>query len=90
MRDTEGKFSRPVAKGRIVVNTGYSRTSMDGESQRTIAVWAFYIFSFLIFIVFIYIQEQEQLTIEIIALYWFPAVVLTIIGTIPPPWEPLV
>jgi hypothetical protein len=63
---------------------------MDGESQRTIAVWAFYIFSFLIFIVFIYIQEQEQLTIEIIALYWFPAVVLTIIGTIPPPWEPLV
>jgi hypothetical protein len=63
---------------------------MDGESQRTIAVWAFYILSFLIFIVFIYIQEQEQLTIEIIALYWFPAVVLTIIGTIPPPWEPLV
>lgn len=63
---------------------------MDGESQRTIAVWAFYILSFLIFIIFIYIQEQEQLTIEIIALYWFPAVVLTIIGTIPPPWEPLV
>ncbi|OYR69791.1 hypothetical protein [Halorubrum ezzemoulense] len=61
---------------------------MDGESQRTIAVWAVFVLPFLIFGVFLYVQEQ--LTIEVVGLYWFPAILLTIIGTIPPPWEPLV
>jgi hypothetical protein len=62
---------------------------MNEESQRTIAVWAFYSLSFLLLGGFLYIQG-EQLTIGFVGLYWFPAVVLTIIGAIPPPWEPLV
>jgi len=61
---------------------------MHEESQRTIAVWVFYSVSFVTFGDFLYIQG-EQLTIELVGLYWFPAVVFTIIGTIPPPLEPL-
>lgn len=64
------------------------RENMDEESQRAIAVWAFYILLFLILGAFLYMQGQ--LTIGFISLYWFPAVILTIIGTIPPPWEPFV
>ena len=61
---------------------------MHEESQRTIAVWVFYSVSFVTFGGFLCIRG-EQLTAELVGLYWFPAVVFTIIGTIPPPWEPL-
>lgn len=74
--------------GKKVILTGYSSTDMDEESQRTVAVWAVFVLPFVIFGGFLYVQEE--LVIEFIGLYWFPAIVLTIIGTIPPPWEPLV
>ncbi len=61
---------------------------MDEKSQRTVAVWAVFVLPFVILGGFLY--AQEELTIEVIGLYWFPAIVLTIIRTIPPPWEPLV
>jgi hypothetical protein len=61
---------------------------MDVESQRTIAVWVFYILSFIVLAAFL--RLQAQLTIGVIGLYWFSAVILTIIGVIPPPWKPFV
>lgn len=61
---------------------------MDGDSQRAVAVWAILVLPFAIFAGFLY--TRNQLTIEVFAVYWFPAVVLTLVGTIPPPWEPLV
>jgi hypothetical protein len=51
-------------------------------------VWAVFVLPFLILGGFLYIQEE--FTIEFVGLYWFPAIVLTLIGTIPPPWDPLV
>jgi len=48
---------------------------MDQDTQQAIAVWAVFILPFLIFGGFLYIRNQ--LTLEIVAMYWFPAVVLT-------------
>ena len=59
---------------------------MDEDSQRAVAVWAVFILPFVLFGGFLY--TRNQLTMEVVFLYWFPAVVLTVIGTIPPPWEP--
>ncbi|MFB6353269.1 MAG: hypothetical protein ABEJ92_04210 [Halobacteriales archaeon] len=61
---------------------------MDAESPRATAVWAVFVLPFLIFGGVLY--TRGQLTLEIIGLYWFPAIVLVIIGAIPPPWKPLV
>ncbi|MFB6103649.1 MAG: hypothetical protein ABEJ57_01000, partial [Halobacteriaceae archaeon] len=60
---------------------------MDTESQRAIAVWAVFVVPFVIFGGFLYIRDQ--LTLGFIGLYWFPPIALTMIGTIPPPWDPL-
>lgn len=62
---------------------------MDEESQRTIAVWSLYFLSF-VFLGFFLHMQGGQLTIELVGVYWFPAVILTVIGVIPPPWEPLI
>jgi hypothetical protein len=61
---------------------------MNAESQRTLAVWVFYIVSFLLLAAFLHLQAR--LTIGVIGLYWGSAVVLTSIGVIPPPWDPFV
>lgn len=61
---------------------------MDDDSQRAVAVWAVFVIPFLIFAGVLY--SRNQLTLATVALYWFPAVALTVIGTIPPPWRPLV
>lgn len=61
---------------------------MDAESQRVLAAWAVFVVPFLVFGGVL--SVRDQLTIEVIGLYWFPAIVLTLIGTIPPPWKPLV
>ncbi len=59
---------------------------MDEDTQRAVAVWAVFALPFVILCGFLY--AQNQLTIEVVALYWFPAVALAVIGTIPPPWKP--
>jgi hypothetical protein len=64
------------------------RLDMDEQSHRTIAVWAVFIVPFLILAGFL--SNKNQLTFAVVGLYWFPAVVLTIIGTVPPPWQPFV
>ena len=61
---------------------------MDAESQRGLAAWAVFVVPFLVFGGVL--SVRNQLTIEVIGLYWFPAIVLTLVGTIPPPWKPLV
>lgn len=70
------------------MSNDYSLTDMDGESQRTIAVWTVFVFPFLILGGFLYIQEE--LTIEFIGLYWVAPILVTAIGVIKPPWDPLV
>jgi len=49
-------------------------------------VWTVFVFSFLIIGGFLHVQNQ--LTIGVAGLYWFPPIILTLIGLIPPPWEP--
>lgn len=57
---------------------------MDEESQRMLAVWSFYFLSFVVLGFFLHVHG-EQLTTELIGVYWFPAVILTVIGVISPP-----
>lgn len=61
---------------------------MDENSQRAVAVWAVVVLPFFVLSGFLY--TRNQLSIGFVALYWFPTVVLTLMGTIPPPWRPLV
>jgi hypothetical protein len=60
---------------------------MDEDSQQAVAMWTVFVFSFLIIGGFLHVRNQ--LTIGAAGLYWFPPIVLTLIGTIPPPWKPL-
>ena len=71
--------------GTKIILTGYSATDMDEESQRTVAAWAVFVLPLVIFAGFLYVEKE--LPIDFIGLYWFPAIVLTIIGSIPPLWE---
>ncbi|ELY67485.1 hypothetical protein C489_10354 [Natrinema versiforme JCM 10478] len=61
---------------------------MEGDTYRTVAVWAVFVLPFCVLVGFL--STHDRLTIEIVALYWFPAVALTSIGIIPPPWDLLV
>jgi hypothetical protein len=61
---------------------------MDRESLRVLVVWAVFVVPFPVFGGVLY--AENQLTLEVIGLYWFPAIILTIIRVIPPPWAPLV
>jgi hypothetical protein len=61
---------------------------MEEKPQQTLAVWAVFVLPFLVFGGFLY--TRDQLTLEVVGMYWFPAVVLTSLGVIPPPWKPLV
>jgi hypothetical protein len=60
---------------------------MDEESQRAIAVWIVFVVPFLVVGGLFYVRNQ--LTLEVITLYWSPAILLTIIGAIPAPWHPI-
>ncbi|MFT4891320.1 MAG: hypothetical protein ACI9YT_002247 [Halobacteriales archaeon] len=60
---------------------------MEEDSQRASAIWAVLILPFLI--VAGVLSFHDRLSMVIVGLYWFPAIILVIIGTIPPPWEPL-
>jgi hypothetical protein len=61
---------------------------MDQNTQQGIAVWSVFLLPFLVFGGFL--LTRNQLTLEVVGIYWFPAIVLTVIGVIPPPWRPLV
>ena len=47
---------------------------MNEDSQRAAGVWAVFFLPFVVLTGFLY--AQNQLTIEFVALYWFPPVVL--------------
>lgn len=61
---------------------------VDGDDQRTVAVWVFYLLSFLAAGSFL--SLRARITPAFVGTYWFPALVLTGVGVIPPPWKPLV
>lgn len=61
---------------------------MQDSTQRVLAVWAVLVVPFVVLSVFLW--RQNELSARIVAVYWYPAVVLVLIGTIPAPWEPLV
>ena len=44
------------------------------------AVWTVFVLPFAVL---------SEFSVEIVALYWFPAVVLTLVGAVAPPWKPL-
>jgi len=58
---------------------------MDEDQQRALAVWIVFVAPFLFLLVFF--AWFHTLSLEIIAIYWFPAIVLTIVGILPPPWR---
>lgn len=60
---------------------------MDGESQRAVAVWVVFVVPFVVGGGLLY--ARGQLTLGTVGLYWFPAVVLAILGVVPPPWRPI-
>jgi len=57
---------------------------MDGVVQQTIAVWAVLVVPFVLMTG--YLWAQEDLGLAFVVAYWFPAVVVTAIGVLPPPW----
>ena len=72
----------------LLTRTESDRPDTDEQSRRTIAVWMVFVVPFLILAGFL--SSECQLTFAVVGLYWFPAVVLTIIGTVSPPWKPFV
>ena len=60
---------------------------MNRDTVEVIAVWTVFVVPFLVLIG--YLHWRGQLTLEVIVIYWFPAVVLAVIGTTPAPWKPL-
>ncbi|PSQ31220.1 hypothetical protein BRD16_03590 [Halobacteriales archaeon SW_6_65_46] len=72
----------------LLTRTESDRPDTDEQSRRTIAVWVVFVVPFLILAGFL--SGKDQLTFAVVGLYWFPAVVLTIIGTVSPPWKPFV
>ncbi|MFC7059576.1 hypothetical protein [Halovenus salina] len=60
---------------------------MVGEIQRTIAVWTVLLVPFVLLALYLY--ANGELTPRFVAFYWFPAAVLTLIGTLPTPWSVL-
>lgn len=60
---------------------------MVGELQQGIAVWTVLVVPFVLMAA--YLQVNDELTLQIVAFYWFPAIVLTLIGVLPAPWRVL-
>jgi hypothetical protein len=59
------------------------RVSMDQNTQQGIAVWTVFLLPVLVFGGFL--LTRNQLTLDVVGIYWFPVIVLTVIGVIPPP-----
>lgn len=62
--------------------------AVNEDSQQAVATWTVFVLSFLIIGGFLH--TRNQLTVGVAGLYWFPPIVLTLIGMIPPPWKPFV
>jgi len=60
-------------------------SGMVSDIQRIVAVWS--ILSLPFIVIGAYLWSQDELGIRFIVAYWFPAVVLTVVGVIPPPWQ---
>jgi hypothetical protein len=60
---------------------------MVGELQQVIAVWTVLVLPFVLIAAFL--QVNSELTVQFVAFYWFPAVVLTLLGVLPAPWRAL-
>ena len=58
---------------------------MIGDVQRTLAVWAVLVVPFGIMVA--YLWSREDFGVRFVVAYWFPAVVLTVVGVLPPPWQ---
>lgn len=58
---------------------------MVSDVQQVVAVWAVLTIPFVLFGT--HLWSQDDLGIRFIVAYWFPAVVLTLTGAIPPPWQ---
>lgn len=58
---------------------------MVGEAQRAVAVWAVLVVPFAVLAA--YLWTQDDLGAEFVAIYWFPPLVLTLLGAIPAPWQ---
>lgn len=71
----------------MIIGGESGRLNVDRDTQQTIAVWTIFLLPFSVFGGFLYIRNQ--LTLGVIGMYWFPPIVLMIIGVIPPPWKPL-
>lgn len=71
-----------------IISEENGRLDMDRDTRQAIAVWAVLVLPFLILGSSLYIRDR--LTLEVIGTYWFPAIVLAVLGVVPPPWEPLV
>lgn len=68
-----------------LVKMGCHGVGMDGDTQRTIAVWTFVIVSFVLLVGFI--LTVDDLTLTVVGLFWVPVVVLTLLGVLPRPWH---
>lgn len=62
----------------------FTLSGMVSDIQRVVAVWSVLALPFII--IGAYLWSQDDLEIRFIIAYWFPAVVLTVVGVIPPPW----
>jgi hypothetical protein len=60
---------------------------MNDERRRAVAAWAVLAVPFAAVAGFLH--AGNDLTAAAVGLYWFPAIVLAVIGAIPPPWRPL-
>lgn len=56
---------------------------VSGVQQAT-AVWAVLVVPFVLLVAYLWTQEEISLTVAIA--YWFPVVVVTVLGVVPPPW----
>jgi len=60
---------------------------METTSIAILASWAVLLFGFVGIAAFLY--WQEELTYTVVAIYWFPSLVLTLVGVFQPPWAAL-
>lgn len=60
---------------------------MDATRQRALGAWAVVVLPFVVLAAFL--ASRGELTPTVVALYWFPAAVLSLLGVLPAPWSVL-
>lgn len=60
-------------------------SSMVSESTQAIAVWSVLVVPFVL--IALSLWTRRDLSLGFVAAYWFPPVVLTLIGSLPAPWQ---